>query len=189
MADKKIVHPEGKYKIAQVGPTRDWDFNSDSGKIAMKTYSIQLEGIADWVDFNQKADVDAPTVGQEIEGHVEDAGQYGLKFQKKRGSGGFFGGKGSSAGAQWSAAFTTAATLLQAYAAAGGLKVKNIGDLVEKTEQLAVSIKAKVDAHAGAPKKEEESTQKTESESGESPAPADNGVVIDDVSDEDLGKW
>jgi hypothetical protein len=123
-----------------------------------------------------------------VEGHIEDGGKFGLKFVKKRKQGGWSGGGGkSSPGAQWSAAFQTAATLLQAYATAGTLKIKNIGELVEKTEQLAGVIKAKVDAAAGTVQAE---APKQETNEGLPVVDTENNpVVIDDVKEDELGSW
>lgn len=191
MADNKIVHELKDYKIAQVGPDREWDFNGNDGQtVYMKTFSIQLEGIADWVDLNIAAKSDAPKVGEEVRGHVEDAGKYGLKFvkEKKQGGGWQGGGKGAGLGAQWSAAFETASVIVAGYLQASDKKPKDIADFVSKVEQVAKVVKGKVDALANAAKKDE--PVKSESESGESPtAPADNGVEIDDVDESELGKW
>lgn len=179
-----IVHPEQKYKIAQIGPTRDWDFKTDNGTIAMRTFSIQLEGIADWVDYNVKSDSPAPKVGDEIEGHVEDAGKFGYKFTKKRNSNWSGGGK-SSIGAQWSAAYDTAANIIGQYYAVSGKKPKSIDEFLKKVDAVAPKVKEMVDNRAGTAKTEEKKTDetpKTTSESGESPAPQN---VEDDTINED----
>jgi len=181
-----IVHPEADYKIAQVGPTRDWDFTADSGKIAMRTYSIQLEGVADWVDYNIKADSEAPKIGETIKGHVEDGGKYGFKFVKVKGGGGFGGrGGGYSAGAAWSAAFSTSASITAAYFAASGTKPKSFEEFFGRVEAVAKKVKESVDALAktAAPAPATTEPQKSESESGESP------VVVDDISEDELGSW
>lgn len=184
-----IVHPEAKYKVNQVGPTSDWSFKGDNGEVAMKKFSVQFEGIVDWIDVNQKADAAPIAVGMELEGHVEDTGKYGLKFQKKRGAGGGWSGGGkSSPGAQWSAAFDTAATVVGAYFTVSGKKPKNIADFIAKIDEVAPKIKELVDGHAGTAAKESTTEDnKTTSESGESPAQA--GVVVDDVADDELGDW
>ena len=91
----KEVLPKGDYKIKNVGPSRDWDFNGN----AMRTYSIQLEGHENmWVDVNQKADSAAPAIGDTIKGHVEqdDQGKYAPKF-KKESSGNWSGNRGGQA--------------------------------------------------------------------------------------------
>lgn len=185
---KTILHPEAAYKISAVGPVNDWSFNGDSGPISMKGYSIQVEGVADWSTLNQAATTDAPKVGDTVEGHIEDGGKFGLKFvKKKKQGGGWSGGGKSSPGAQWSAAYQTAATLLQAYAAAGTLKVKDIGDLLEKTAELAAVIKAKVDESAGTAQAE---APKQETNEGLPVVDTENNpVVIDDVKPSELGKW
>lgn len=187
-----IVHPEKEYKIAQVGPTRDWDFTGNDGqKIAMRTYSIQVEGVADWVDLNTKSDGDAPTVGETLEGHIEDGGKYGYKFVKKKKGGNWSGGsKGYSAGAAWSAAFETSATITAAYYAASGSKPKDFDEFFGRVEAVAKKVKDTVDAlaKASAPAESTEAP-KTESESGESPAPADEPIQLDTISEDALGKW
>lgn len=185
----QIVHPEGKYTIAQVGPSRNWDFTGKDGtNIAMTTYSLQLQGLADWVDYNIKAGGTAPTVGEVLEGHVEDAGKYGFKFTKKSGGGKWGGGGGRdySVGAQWANAYETAAAVLGSYFVSSGTKPASIKDYLAKLDELAPQIRGLIDARIGAAKSEE--TPKTESESGESPATAKE-VVIDGISDSELGDW
>ena len=186
MADNKTVHELADYKIAQVGPTRDWDFTTDGGKIAMKTYSIQLEGIVDWVDFNQKADTDAPVIGSTIRGHVEDAGKYGFKFVKERKQGGWSGGGKSNPGAAWANAVETATSVVSSYYSLTGKKPKTVEEFLGRVKSVAPSVKSMVDEFAGTSKKEE--TTKSESETGESPT-KDNGVKIDNVDDSELGDW
>lgn len=188
----QIVHPEAKYKIGQIGPVNDWSFKDKStgGDIAMKGYSIQLEGVADWVTLNQAATTDAPAVGTELEGHVEDTGKFGLRFVKKsKGGGGNWGGGKSSPGAQWSAAFDTATNIVAAYLQVSGKKVKTVLEFVDKVEEVAKVIKPRVDALAGSAVKEEttDETPKTTSESGESPAT--DTTAVPDVDDSELGKW
>lgn len=79
------------YKIKTVGPVEQ--FNGQYGP--MKSYQIQFEGSDDWVKLNQKPDSSAPTIGQELEGTIED-GQWGKRFKKAPGaSGGFSGGRSS----------------------------------------------------------------------------------------------
>lgn len=193
MAD--IVHPEAKYKIAQVGPSRPFDFadkKDPSKKIEMIGYDVQFEGIADWVKVNQMAATAAPQIGDELEGHIEDTGKFGLKFAKKRAGGSWGGGYGGGAatpGAQWSAAFETAAHILIGY---GGAKSKTIKEYMVKVEDVAKMVKDRVDtlAKEEAPKADTIAT-KSESESGESPsapaptAPA-NGVEIEEVTENDV---
>ena len=186
-----IVHPEAEYKVAQVGPTRDWDFTGNDGqKIAMRTFSIQVEGVADWVDFNTKSDGDAPRVGEVLEGHIEDGGKYGYKFVKKKKGGNWSGGggKGYSAGAAWSAAFETSATITAAYYAASGSKPKDFDEFFARVELVAKRVKDTVDALAKAAAPAETETPKTQSESGESPS-ADTPIQLDTISDAELGKW
>lgn len=187
----QIVHALKEYKVAQVGPSRDWDFKGNDGtNVSMTTYSIQLEGIADWVDLNVKAGSDAPAVGEEIKGHVEDAGKYGLKFVKEKKAGGWSGGgRAASPGAVWSSAVETATAVVVGYFQITGKKPKNIAEFLKKIEEVAPMINATVDKLAGAAAPAKEEPQKSESETGESPAPKDNGVVIDDVDDGELGDW
>lgn len=187
-----IVHKLGDYTVAQVGPDKSWEFNGDNGqKIAMKTYSVQFEGIADWVDHNVKADGDAPKVGEVLRGHVEDTGKFGLRFKKESKGGGNWsgGGKGGyTPGAAWSAAFEVASTIVTGYFTIADKKPKNIKEFLGKIEEVAVIVKGKVDGLAASDTKKDE-PKPTESESGESPAPADNGVEIEDVSEDELGSW
>ncbi len=186
MADNEIKHPEGDYTIQQVGPSREWDFSGQGGKVVMKTYSVQLEGIADWVDLNQKADTDAPTVGEIVKGHVEDAGKYGLKFVKAKKAGSWSGGGKSSPGAIWSAAYSTAVDIVNGFYQASGSKPKDFEEFLSKIDAVAPIVRQKVDALAGtSTEKKEESV---DTEAGESPV-KDNGVVTTDVSDKELGKW
>lgn len=186
----QIVHPEGEYKIAQVGPTRSWDFNGNDGnKVSMTTYSIQLEGVADWVDLNTAAGSDAPKVGDALEGHVEDAGKFGLKFTKKKKQGSWGGGKGGyNPGAAWSAAFETSATITSAYYAASGAKPKDFDEFFGRVEAVAKRVKDTVDALAkvAAPAPE---VQKSESETGESPVDPNQPIQLDTITDDQLGKW
>ena len=148
MAD--IIHPEGTYKIAQVGPSRPWEFNSNGETVQMVGYSVQFEGIADWVDVNVKADGAAPKPGDALEGHIEQS-KFGYKFTKKRGGGGRFGGGGGgySKGAQWANAYQTAAIVLQGYFVASGSKPKGIEDFLDKLDDVADSIRKSIDAKLG----------------------------------------
>ncbi len=126
----QIVHPEGKYTIGQVGPSRNWDFAGKEGTmVSMTTYSLQFDGVVDWADYNVKAGSPAPTVGEVLEGHIEDAGKYGMKFTKKKGEGGWKGGgRDYSVGAQWANAYETSALVLGSYFAASGTKPASIKD-------------------------------------------------------------
>lgn len=185
-----IVHPEAQYKIAQVGPTRAWDFTGNDGqKVSMLTYSIQLEGIADWVDLNVKPDSTPPAVGESLEGHIEDGGKYGYKFVKKKGGNWSGGGKGYSAGAAWSAAFETSAQITSAYYAASGAKPKDFDEFFGRVEAVAKRVKDSVDALAKAGAPVETETPKTQSESGESPVNPNQPIQLDTISDAELGKW
>lgn len=199
MADNKIVHAEGTYKVQNVGPSKPWD--SQYGQ--MMTYSIQFEGIADWIDLSQKADTDAPKQGDTFEGHVEDTGKYGLKF-KKASKGGFGGGGGGkfSAGAAWANSIQTAAAVVAGYLSVNpeaAKKAATIGDYFGLVSQVAPKVKAFVDQQAGNDKPAADT--KTESESGVSPgaapaaAPAPqaevntDGAVNVDTGSDPLGGW
>lgn len=175
------------YKIAQVGPQSPFSFpdKKTGATVNMIGYDVQFEGMADWVKINQMAETAAPKQGDELEGSVEDNGKYGLKFVKKRKGGGFgYGGGAATPGAQWSAAFETAARIVAGY---GGTKAKTIEEYLGRVEKVAKLVKERVDAlaQAEAPKQETIAT-KSESESGESPAPADNGVVVEEVTEDDV---
>lgn len=195
MAD--IKHPEGEYTVEQVGPSRPYSFddkNNPGQKVDMVGYSIKFKDIPDWVDLSVLASAEAPTEGIVLEGHIEDAGQYGLKFKKKR-KGGFFGGgggKGSSIGAQWSAAYDVASRVVAGYFAASGTKPKSIKDYVSKVDEVAPTIKGLVDARVKSDKPAE-TKDDTNSEAGESkPEPsagAKKDVVIEDVDENELGDW
>lgn len=180
-----IVHPEGTYKINQVGPSRPWNFNADGKTIEMVGYSVQFEGIADWVDVNVKADADAPKPGEELQGHIEES-KFGYKFTKKRGGrGGFGGGRGDySKGAQWANAYQTAATVLSGYYTASGKKPATITEYLGKLDEIAPAIRASIDAHTNAgEEKKEDLTQAPAAEEANKP------VVLEEVSDKQLGNW
>lgn len=69
-----------KYSIKQVSSSVD-EFTGKPG--LMKGYKIMLDN-DEVVKLNQLAKTPAPTVGQELEGHIEE-GQYGKKFVKDQG--------------------------------------------------------------------------------------------------------
>src|SRR5215213_5803621 len=75
------------YKIKTLGPVKE--VQSKYGPL--KVYTIQFEGSDDWVEVNQKPESPVPTVGQELEGTIEDT-QYGKRFKKAQGAGGGFQG-------------------------------------------------------------------------------------------------
>ena len=192
----KEILPKGDYKIKTVGPSRDWEYNGT----AMKTDSVQFEGHEQyWVDVNRKADSAAPTAGETLKGHIEqdDAGKYPPKFKKESSgnwSGGSRGGGQASPGAIWSTAVQTAAAVVAGYYAASGTKPKDFNEYFGRVEAVAKKVNTTVDALVAANKPKEEAKADTaSSESGESPAPAAAApkadVVIEDISDEDLGDW
>jgi len=174
-----IVHPEGTYKIGQVGPSRPWEFNSNGETVQMVGYSVQFEGIADWIDVNVKASAPAPKPGEDLEGHIEES-KFGLKFTKKRGGGGRFGGGGYSKGAQWANAYQTAAIVLQGYFVASGSKPKDIEDFLAKLDGVADSIRKSIDAKLG------ETQATTSSEPAAEPKEA--MVDLNEVTTADLKK-
>lgn len=192
--DKVILHPEGTYKIEQLGPIADWSFKGDDGNpIPMKGYSVKFEGIADWGTINQSPTTDAPVVGESVEGHIEDGGKFGLKFVKKRkgGFGGKFGGGKSSPGAQWSAAMATAATVVAAYVSScadAKSKPKTMADFLERVNQVAPVIKTMVDGHAGTVAEEVKPVQAKE-EGLPVIDTENNPVVVADVKEDELGSW
>lgn len=196
----KEILPAGDYKVKTVGPSRDWDFQGNNGTVKMATDSIQFEGHEQfWVDVNRAQDKPAPAVGETLNGHVEqdEAGKYAPKFKKANsgggGGGGWRGGGQASPGAIWSTAMQTAAAVVAGYYAASGTKPKDFAEYLTKVTGVAKKVNAAVDQLVAANKKEEPAKDTATSEAGESPAPAAAGkpadVVIEDISDEDLGDW
>lgn len=196
----KEILPAGDYKVKTVGPSRDWDFQGNDGTVKMATDSIQFEGHEQyWVDVNRAQDKPAPQVGETLNGHVEqdDAGKYPPKFKKaKSGGGGWGGNRGggqASPGAIWSTAMTTAAQIVAGYYAASGTKPKDFAEYLTKVTGVAKKVNAAVDSLVAANKPAEKPADTATSEAGESPAPAADksgaDVVIEDISDEDLGDW
>jgi hypothetical protein len=195
----KEILPAGDYKVKTVGPSRDWDFQGNNGSVKMATDSIQFEGHEQyWVDVNRAQDKPAPAVGETLNGHIEqdEAGKYPPKFKKANaGGGGWSGNRGggqASPGAIWSTAMATAAQIVAGYYAASGSKPKSIGDYLAKVEAIAPKVNVTVDKLVAANKPAEKPADTATSESGETPAPANNSgadVVIEDISDEDLGDW
>lgn len=199
MANKEIL-PKGDYTVKTVGPSRDWDFQGNNGTVKMATDSIQFEGHEQyWVDVNRAQDKPAPAVGEVLKGHIEqdDAGKYPPKFKKESGGGGGWsgnrGGGQASPGAIWSTAMQTAAQIVAGYYAASGTKPKNIADYLSKVEAIAPKVNAAVDKLVASNKKDEPAKDTATSEAGETATPAASNsgadVVIEDISDEDLGDW
>lgn len=199
MAMKEVL-PKGEYKVKTVGPSRDWDFQGNNGTVKMATDSIQFEGHEQfWVDVNRAQDKPAPAVGEVLKGHIEqdEAGKYPPKFKKESGGGGGWpgnrGGGQASPGAIWSTAMNTAAQIVAGYYAASAKKPKDFNEYFDRVTAIAPKVNAAVDALVAANKKEDTkpAADTASSESGESPAPANKqaDVVIDDISDEDLGDW
>ena len=200
MAQMKEILPAGEYKVKTVGPSRDWDFQGNNGTVKMATDSIQFEGHEQfWVDVNRAQDKPAPAVGETLNGHIEqdEQGKYPPKFKKANsggGGGGWRGGGGqASPGAIWSTAMQTAAVIVAGYYQASGKKPKDFAEYLGKVTGVAPKVNAAVDALVAANKKEEPAKDTATSEAGESPAPAavagKTDVVIEDISDEDLGDW
>lgn len=194
----KELLPVADYKVKTVGPSREWSFQSNGSTVQMATDSIQFEGHEQyWVDVNRAADKDAPAVGETLRGHIEqdEAGKYPPKFKKEsKGGGGNWGGggKGASAGAIWSSAVETATHVVAAYAELSGKKPKTIDEFLARVEQVAPKVNAIVDRLKDANKTEETKPADTAaSESGESPAQETKkaDVVVEDISDDELGEW
>lgn len=197
MANMKELLPKGEYKIKTVGPNREWEYNGNKNI----TDSVQLEGHEQyWIDLNRAADKPAPAVGDTIKGHVEqdEQGKFPPKFKKEYGGGGGNwgggGGKGASAGAIWSSAVETAATIVAAYAEISGKKPKSMTEFLGQIEKIAPKVNAMVDKLKDANKPAETTTDTAASESGESAAPAaapaaPKADIVEDISDEELGDW
>lgn len=175
----EIVHQEGKYKIVKVGKGEEFSFKGNDGDVTLVNWDIQLEGVANWVKLVLKPDAPAPKEGDELEGHIEDTGKYGYKFVKKRGGGGFGGGK-FGPGAAWANAVQTAATVVAAYYQISGTKPADSGEFLSRIESLAPKIKSMIDKFAGSDeKKEAKPDDKVDLNSKE-------GVVIEDVDEKEL---
>lgn len=197
MAEGDVLHAERKYKIEQVGPHRDWSFNDKKtgDQVDMRTFSIQVDGVPDWVDLNVKPEGSPKEqteklLNSEVEGKVVDAGKYGLKFEKARKGGG--GGRGYGPGAEWANAVETATSVVSAYAQATGAKFKSMDEFLARIKQVAPVIKKMVDDFAGkAAAADKPAEDKTNTEAGESPATKDGekDIVIEDIDDDELGQW
>lgn len=202
----KTILPEGKYKVAGVGPSKETSFTGDNGLIEFTVTSIQLEGHTEmWVEVNSGKGKPVPAVGDELNGHVEqdEAGKYLPKFKKAKGNWGGGGGSGkASPGAIWSSAVQTATQLVVGYYTASGKKPKSFDEFLGKVDAVAPKVNAIIDKHVGAPSAAA-SSEKSDSEAGVTPGaapekpaaaaePAANpkvDVVIEDISDDDLGDW
>jgi hypothetical protein len=198
MANMKEILPKGEYKIKTVGPPRNWEYNGT----AMTTDSIQFEGHEQyWVDVNRKSETPAPTIGTSLNGHIEqdDQGKYPPKFKKEQGAWAGGGGRGpavASPGAIWSTAMATAAQIVAGYYAASGTKPADLKEYFGKVKTVAPKVNAAVDAFVAANKPAEKPADTVSSEAGETQAPAQtqapvatDKVVIEDISDDELGEW
>jgi len=198
MANMKEILPKGEYKIKTVGPPRNWEYNGT----AMTTDSIQFEGHEQyWVDVNRKSESPVPAVGSTLTGHIEqdDQGKYPPKFKKEQSGGWSGGGRGpavASPGAIWSTAMATAAQIVAGYYAASGTKPADLKEYFGKVKAIAPKVNAAVDAFVASNKPAEKPADTVSSEAGETqapaaaPAPAANAnVVIEDISDDELGEW
>jgi hypothetical protein len=191
MADNAVIHPEGNYKVQSVGPVESYDFNQNGKTVAMRKFSLQFEGIPDWINLNQVATTAEPKVGDSLEGHIEDTGKYGYKFVKKR-SGGFGGGGGqASPGAIYSAAFATAAEIVAAWLPLAPQKPKELKEVFKMVEAVAVKVKESVDKLAGSePQKPAAPAPAAPSGSTENPTdPQNEPIQLNDIKDDDLGNW
>lgn len=192
MAD--IKYPEGNYVIASVGPSRPFSFNGQDGnQVTLIEYKVQFNNIPDWVNINVNEGKPAPQVGESMEGHIEDTGKYGYKFVKKRTGGGFGGGK-NYAGAHYNSAVSVASDIVIGYYQLIGKKPEDIGEVLDKIEQLSPRVKEMVDKLAGADKKEEAPAAQPapapspEQQSLNNQAPAQQQGVITNVDEQEL-KW
>lgn len=180
MADVK--YPEGKYKVTNVGPVESFSFKgNDGGDVTLTKYSLQLEGVAEWVTLSQKPEADAPVVGTELEGHIEDTGKFGMKFTKKRSGGSWGGGGKSSPGAAWANAVETSAGIVASYYTLAGKKPESPTELLARIKELAPEIKKMVDEFAGT------ATSDDQKPVAAADYPADNAVPVP-MGEKDL-KW
>ena len=205
MASMKEVLPKGDYRIKNVGPSRDWEFQGNNGTVRMTTDAVQFEGYEQfWVDVNRAQDKPAPAIGEVLTGHVEqdEAGKYAPKFVKPKGGGGgggWRGGSQSSPGAIWATAFQTATHIVAGFYVASGSKPKDINDYFGKIEKIATKVNAAVDKLiASNTKAETKPADTVSSEAGETQAGAPASAaapapvaeqVVQDITSEDLGEW
>lgn len=202
MANMKELLPEGDYVVKVVGPSREWEFTGNNGAVKMATDSIQFEGHEEyWVDVNRAQDKPAPEVGATLKGHIEqdEAGKYPPKFVKQKGGGGGWSGGSAKAspGAIQAQNVSTAVTIVNGFYSLMGKKPKDFDAYMAKIEAVAPNVGAMVDRLVGKATPKADDKPATNSEAGESPAPAaapaskkaDDTVVVDDLTDEDLGEW
>lgn len=200
MANTKEILPNADYKVKTVGPSREWSFDGNNGKVEMTTDSIQFEGHENmWVDVNRARTSDAPKEGDTLTGSIEqdEAGKYPPKFKKERKGGGGWGGgggRGASAGAIWSSAVETAVQVVNAYIEISGKKPKSIDEYLARVEQTAPKVNAIVDRLKDANKSSDsDDSSKPATESGESESSGSGAkkadVVVEDIDDEELGSW
>lgn len=197
------IIPAGEHEIANVGPTREWDFKGDSGAVEMATDSVQFKGYEDyWVDLNRARKADKPKVGDKVSGSAsQDNEKFPPKFTKEKKNGGGWrgGGGGGSAtpGQIWGSNVQIAANILAGYYAAKKTEPKDITEYVGKIEKLAPKVNTMVDrlVAANPAKTEAKPVDTAASESGETASPKPTpttpakSVDIQDISDEDLGDW
>lgn len=166
----EVKYPEAKYVVANVGPSREFSFTGNDGnQLTMKSYSVQFEGILEWVDVTKKLDEDL-VKGDVLEGHIEDTGKFGMKFKAKRSGGGFGGGsKKNFAGAAYANAVQTATHVVIGYYQITGTKPKSIDEMLERIHAVTPKIKSTVDTFAGG-------SEKTEDPKTEAPTPVETPV-------------
>lgn len=130
------------YTVEQViGEPRDWQ--TKAGK-AMKSYLLKVSGEDRNVELSQYPDTDPPTVGQVIDGTLEESqnGNFPPKLKRAKPQGGFGGGGGMSPEREKRIVrqhSQTAAVALMQYAHAKGISVsealsqmKAVADLLDK---------------------------------------------------------
>lgn len=201
MANREIL-PKGEYKVSAAGPSENWDFDGNNGKVEMAKDIVQFEGYEQyWVEVNRARKSEALKVGDTLKGHIEqdEAAKYKPKFIKEKGSGGGWSGGGggkASPGAIWAQNVATASQIVGDFYKASGKKPKDFDSYLAKVKAVAPMVGKMVDGFAGSAPKAA-TAPATNNEAGESPAPApapapaptNSNVVVDDISDEDLGDW
>lgn len=209
MANMKEILPKGEYKVSSVGPSENWEFTGNNGTVEMAKDVVQFEGHeAYWVEVNRARKSDALKVGDTLKGHIEqdENEKYKPKFVKEKGAGGGNWGGGGNAkaspGAIWAQNVATASQIVGDFYRAAGKKPKDFDSYLGKVKAVAPMVGKMVDGFVAANPESKPAAPATNSEAGESPAPAaapaaapqpspgaTENVKIEDISDEDLGEW
>lgn len=134
------------YKVKALGPSKP--VQGKYGELVI--YQIQFEGREDWIELSQKPTTPAPTVGQELEGDIENT-QYGPRFKKAQKA--FNGGSSGMSNKQ-----------VALLAAASAVKLPNDGQIIELADKL-------LDYLAGSPGTSGTLTSASATNEGKSPAP------------------